>query len=401
MDLFLQFGYGMLKHTEELTNKWNGGTVILSPRDLKLDQMKNIQSKISNNSGNVLLDPQFYLPRGDHKKLMDHDFWPDLYNTDNFFHSDKLPEMMKKIYYDYNLNISTSAFILPGLYLSEINEDWFALHELILNEASKLNPEIPVFATICLSSESVLSQESVHSLLENLETWNVDGFYIVPEHPRNDYLIVNPNWLLNLMDLCAGLKLLNKKVIVGYSTHQSLILGLAKIDAISSGTWINVRMFTEDKFNGKKEESVIKRTTWYYCPQALSEYQIDFLGIAHSLGILEKLKANEIFDSNYSEILFRGADPTTVNFSEREAFRHYLHCLHYQANNVVKDSFDSTYNALKLSLEAAQNMTDYFLLKGVRGKYRDFSNVLDSTVSAIDAFRAIRGLIYTHNWNSL
>jgi hypothetical protein len=37
MELYLQFGYGMMEHTRRLVDEWDGGTVILSPRDLTVN----------------------------------------------------------------------------------------------------------------------------------------------------------------------------------------------------------------------------------------------------------------------------------------------------------------------------------------------------------------------------
>jgi hypothetical protein len=39
VELYLQFGYGMMDHTISLLRTWGGGGVILSPRDLKQGQL--------------------------------------------------------------------------------------------------------------------------------------------------------------------------------------------------------------------------------------------------------------------------------------------------------------------------------------------------------------------------
>jgi hypothetical protein len=201
------------------------------------------------------------------------------------------------------------------------------------------------------------------------------------------------------MDFCAGLKNLNKKVIVGYSNHQHLCLAAAKVDAIASGTWINVRVFPIDKFRNPEPDSVSRRTTWYYCPQALSEYQIAFLDMAQKAGILDKIKADGSFQSKYADILFSGASPTTVKFSEREAFRHYLQCLKIQADQATRGTFNETINGLIMQLETANQLTQYFRSYGVRGKNRDFSEVVDINISAIDSFKNTRGFMFSKKWD--
>lgn len=85
MELYLQFGYGMMDHCRVLLSSWGGGTAILSPRDLTDDQLRRLGADLAAVPGaNTLLDPQFYLPHSDHKKLCEHDYWPKDYETTVF-----------------------------------------------------------------------------------------------------------------------------------------------------------------------------------------------------------------------------------------------------------------------------------------------------------------------------
>ena len=66
MNLFLQFGHGMLEHSRHLIRKWGEGCVIFSPRDMTSEQMKGLSGDILECGGRTLLDPQLFLPRGTH-----------------------------------------------------------------------------------------------------------------------------------------------------------------------------------------------------------------------------------------------------------------------------------------------------------------------------------------------
>ena len=57
MKFFLQFGYGMLAHSKHLISKWGEGTVILSPRDMTLEQIKALPKDIAKYGGKALFDP--------------------------------------------------------------------------------------------------------------------------------------------------------------------------------------------------------------------------------------------------------------------------------------------------------------------------------------------------------
>lgn len=402
MELFLQMGHGMKAHSLELLSKWGEGTVILSPKNMTLNQMKSIVNNIQQRNGSVLIDSQFYMPRTSQEKLHLHSFWPQDYDTNTFFNGRGIKEMLRILLDEYIYPLEAAAFIIPTLYLENTNEDWNNSTERIISSLSNFQMSIPKYLTVCVGEELLKNEESTHLLIEQLENYPVNGFYIVPTHPNNSYLVDNVSWLLNLLDLASGLKLLGKKVIVGYSNHQLLFLSLARVDAICAGSWLKTRMFPLGDFSENDDEQVGgRRSTWYYCPQALSEYQVPFLDVAHRGGILYDMKSPEIYDSEYSAILFNGAQPTTVNFSETEAFRHYLNSLKMQCLEVSKETYEDTKSYLKMIFETAIDLTSYFRKNGIRGKHRDFNNVGESNLSVLDAFDNIRGLIYNTKWQEI
>ena len=65
-------------------------------------------------------------------------------------------------------------------------------------------------------------------LIERAESWAARAYYVVCEHPNGQYLVDDPNWIANVLDICAGLRLLGAEVILGYCNHQMLVAGAAK-----------------------------------------------------------------------------------------------------------------------------------------------------------------------------
>ncbi|MFA6811073.1 MAG: hypothetical protein WCR47_08460 [Desulfoplanes sp.] len=401
MDLYLQIGHGMMGHCRHLIEKWGEGTVILSPKNMTKAQILKFSSDIKKLNGSVLIDPQFYIPRSSQHNLHKHSFWPDDFSSTNaFFTGNGLDVFLRTFIEDYVLPAACSALIVPGLLLDdEVNEDWDTINHSIFDSLSKFNLSIPKYMTLCIGSNVFMSEDKTHALLEMVEDYPVEGFYLIPEHPGNDYLVDNVSWLFNVMDFVAGLKIKNKHIIIGYSNHQFLAFALAKADAICAGSWLKTRMFPRGDFDIDEETSFGRKTTWYYCPQALSEYQVPFLDIASRAGILEQFKPSAIFGSQYADNLFTGAQPTTVAFNEALAFRHYLHCLRYQCHDVSKNTYDETKTYLQLLFETASDLSDYFRSHGVRGKYREFSNVADTNLGLLDAFDSMRGLAFKTKWN--
>ena len=271
MELYLQFGWGMMEHCRSLLRLWNGGTVVLSPRDLEPEQLPTFAAslrKIPNTS--VLLDPQFYLPHGDHERLCKHEYRPKQYQTTVFFQGPELRALLGRLS-TLNGELGSAAFLLPGLFASAVTNDWLQTQRMILEEAGELNQPLPLVATVALSGDAVRSADQVTAFLEHAEKQRAPGYYVVCEHPKGDYLVPDEAWLTNVLDLVAGLRLLGSRVVLGYCNHQMLIAAVAKATAICSGTWMNVRSFPPEKFRATYDEERKQKSTWYYCPQALSE----------------------------------------------------------------------------------------------------------------------------------
>ena len=279
MELYLQFGYGMMDHSRELLTRWGAGTVVLSPRDLKPERLAGFAAEINRiDNACVLVDPQFYLPHCDHERLCSHDFWPSDYESQLFWQGPPLSELLTKLI-ALNSACGCEDFILPGMLATRIDDDWVGSQKAILDEAASLNPDMQLISSIALAGDVAKDQSQIATLLEETEKWSPAGYYVVCEHP-GDYLVEDPNWLANVLDLVAGLRLQGKKVFLGYANHQLLAAAIVKPTAICSGTWMNVRSFPPQKFQSAFDDEIKKRAKWYYCPHTLSEYKLPFLDIA-------------------------------------------------------------------------------------------------------------------------
>lgn len=399
MDLYLQFGHGMKEHCKYLLSKWGKGTVILSPRDLDPDknQIIRFSHEFHTCNGGVLIDPQLYDPRANHHTLTKHNYWPSDYVTGLWTGGPALNSLLEEIY-QLNNEAGTIGYIIPGLYCERVDDNWLAVQETIIASSSGIMKDKERYATLCLSAESIRFEDQIETIINRTEEWDVDGYYIVADHPNNQYLVEDPVWLGNLLILSSGLKLQGKKVIVGYSSHQMLCLVTTNIDAIASGTWLNVRSFSLDKFHENEDNDPSRRAKWYYCPQAMSEYKIPFLDLAYRSKILDQMAPDRLFASDTSDVLFSGAQPSTVNYPEGASFRHYLTCLRYQCIHSKRPTFRETVDAQIIMLETAERYIKNFQKHGVRGQDRDFFNLIDVNRAAITILEETRGFVLDREW---
>ena len=400
MELILQFGWGMIEHCRSLIESWHGGTVIMSPRDLSPAQLDRLANSINGLSGgHVLLDPQLYLPHSDHHRLLSHNFWPQNFDSQVFWTS---PEM--DIYIDRliqrNHELGCSEFIVPGILAPQLSDDWLDVQNIIIDATLDMGCGLPTLGTVALSAEAVSNQDYVGDLLSRAESWGVDGYYCVFEHPRGLYLSDDPNWLTNALDIVAGLKMLGKKVIIGYCNQQFLSCCITKVDAIASGTWMNVRCFPPEKFRTSVDD-VKQRSTWYYCPQSLSEYTMPYLDMAYRLSLLDMIAPADPFQNEFTHNLFRGQQPSSVGLSEKKSFRHYLHCLRAQVIDSVKSGYDETLQSHRTLLNSVQQLTNELYSQGIFGQSRDFKDIAFANLSAISAIDRTRGALLRRSWSTI
>lgn len=399
MELYLQFGYGMMEHCRSLIKHWGKGTVILSPRDLSENQLEKLSSEILKLGGNVILDPQLYNPElTNHDRLITHSFWPA---PSRFPNGADLNKCLVSLI-DINRNIGAKQIILPGCIANRIDDDWLECQRQVIEEWQRCDAsDLSAIMTVAISYDALKSDDQVQLLLESIHVWDVTSIYLVCEHPNGDYLVTDPGWLANATDLVAGIRLASKQVIVGYCNHQMLLLACSAATAIASGTWMNVRSFNEEKFRLSDDDEIKQRSIWYYAPHLFSEYKIGYLDLAQKMKMLGQLQTDPMYGSNYATDLFTAIQPQVANFTEQQAFRHYLECLRYQTSHSIKATFDETIDAYMKQLEYAEINLNALHANNIKGQKRDFLECIDANRGAIGYLTSNRGAVLRRKWTTL
>ncbi len=394
MDLYLQLGHGMMGYCEELITTWGEGTVILSPRDLTEEQTEKFAKKLHNINGQTLFDPQYYNPRAEHHKLTKWSHWlPKDFDT-SLFYDDKFLDSKFNAIKNINDYCKTDSYIIPSPLCDEVDKYWIQEQKLFINKAIEIFDDKDKYITLALCFDVIIDEKAIEKIIDISLSWNVEGYYIVPE---GKYLEDDSNWLINLAQLVAGLKLQNKKVIVGYSSHEMLSLACANVDAIASGTFLNIRSFSAGKFDNPDMDAVSRRSVWYYCPQTLSEYGKRALDRAYEYNVLDDLKPFGK-TNKYIEILFRGAKPSTVKFGDSLAFKHYLLTLKKQCLLSKKDTFDNTIDYHQKLSDNAYEQIRQLEKNGVRETKRSFSDIVDVYQDTLFKLKRERGALLKRKW---
>jgi hypothetical protein len=414
MDFGIQMGHGMKGIAETLLEKWGGGTLVLSPRNSQANAKVTAKEKLielardfSDDMNQILIDPQLFSTKSASRNLEMFPHWQlcsgDLSST--------YRQVVQEII-DLNTACECESIILPSATSYQIDKTWKKLQLSIINEANKVSTKSDYYVTVALGFDVIKDIEQVDSIIAEVEKWDGKGVYLVCEHYNHEYLTDQPLWLLNLMLLVAGIKRTQKRVLFGYASHQMLQLSLAGCDCMFSGNFLNVRKFQTETFEGPTDDSVSRRTKWYYVPQALSEFKVTTLDIAHQLGELSVLRT-PYDDEEFVDMLFNDVVlPSNTNYNETFSFKHYLHCLKRQCEQFTRQSYLDTFNSFQSYLQTAELILMGLKDKGIfdgdrnfarqssfRGA-RNFADAFSASSQSVSAFDSQMRFLMEHEWDN-
>ena len=183
---------------------WRGATVILSPQNLyPTGKLAPYAASLRKVKGRVLFDPQLYSPRKYHKNLEKHSYWSrDSATKISIGDCHALLSTLA----DINMQIGSDAYILPSSIIDRIDQRWGRVQGVIANQARQLASGKKTLITVALGKDVLSDNSQVETIIHYAAQWDVDGIYIVSEHPDKHYLIDKPIWVANLLSLVAGLK---------------------------------------------------------------------------------------------------------------------------------------------------------------------------------------------------
>lgn len=402
MKLGIQMGYGSKGMTVELVKRWGGGVAMLSPRVFQTpksgcleDRMVETSSTLRRVGADVLLDPMLYEQGDPLGKIAGLEYCKAMRGD----LQENYRQVVERIV-ELNRACGTRFTVLPAITSSKTDDGWFALQGAMIDYAERQGPASPVIPTVALGPRVLEGADELAAAAERMGRWDVEGVYLVCERPDGDYLTGNPLWLCNLALLAAWLKRSGKKVLVGYASHQMLVLALAKCDYLFSGNYLNMRRFRSDDFKREEEDSgPSRRATWYYAPHFFSEFKVVTLDLAYQAGKLGKL-ATPLAEP-YASVLFGGTRPSTTEYSESDSFKHYLYCLHAQCRQFSVDTYDGTLAAVRSSLANAESLIDGLRKWGIYDRDRSFADALPASLQAVEAFNREIGGLLSFEWQSL
>jgi len=378
MRFLLQQGARMLNLIGEFIGNHDKSGVILSPRICRREQMEKHIDRFRKNDAIILFDPQFYEPRTDLPNILSFPYWGGYdFQTNTFNPVDFCQRVIE--YQIEHLNVHT--VIIPGRYTNSISDSWLKMQYKFAETASKALLDKDIFTTLALGPDAILNRETFNTVIDELINFPVRGVYFVFEHPDNQFLIDNEEFIYAILDATLSMALSGKSVVIGYANQQSLIFAASGVESIASGNYRNVRMFDHNMFSSK-ETGIRQRSVWYLDGNSLGEYKTPELSLAYRKGL------NSYFGplTSYSKNLLESDDPGNVRWGERNAFRHYLELINDLWKGFEEVPKNQRYIAVNDFLVKIKNHNAQLIEKGFNPGERGFHNVIESTISALNAF---------------
>lgn len=248
--------------------KWNldslrednaGDGLILSPVN---DEVKKIEALPIEIRRRSIFDPQYYFPKDRKGKLVTYPFFPanmiEGITTADF---EEIAYESAQRCVRFQADNDFEYIVIPTRYFDELPSNPLEkLDALCVNpfcEAVRIvRPAKPVLLTVIAKHIQVVNSELRDELLNWITSkTDIDGVYLILERNTVSKQIKDSHFLSEALKIIYALKLNDLRVIVGYCNTEGLLYSIAGPDAITMGSYENLRMFGPKRFrNAEKRD---------------------------------------------------------------------------------------------------------------------------------------------------
>lgn len=350
MKLYHQTGHNFAWNIQSYENDKAGDGLIYSPLNISYDKLKHLDISLRNTS---YFDPQLFLPSHGHKGLLTYDYFPtsviDKYSSSDY---ENIKNEIAKRYIEMLTDLSFPHIIIPNKYMEIESSKYFdQVYDNFITPHCDLipsNTSIDKYLTVIINKTKLLDNEARDSILDWLTGLSeIDGVYLLFDIKRTSKQIKEADVLAEALFFIHVLKISRKKVIIGYSNSEGMLFSIANPDAITCGSYENLRNFsmTVKRFDepDKKQQ---------HGPNARLYSSILYQWIEYTyIGAIKRLypNFNNIFsDSVYKPLMF---EPTFKwHFQKSELYKHYFLELAKQVQAIPNDLSERK-NELTLSFQ--------------------------------------------------
>lgn len=250
--LFHQVGHCSNWNIDSFTQDSCGDGLILSPVHQSSTQIEGMDKAIKTKS---FLDPQYYLPSSQKKKLHTFKFFPEFisngFETIDFSNFAKLSA---EECISFQVQNGFDRIIIPARYFDQMLPEYTERQEAytvkpFLDVIERVAPDKPIYITLPVTSHMIINESYRIHLLNWITMFpEISGVYLFASNERKTKQIADEQYLFSFIEFCKELKEAELDVVVGYVNVEGLLFSLVGDVSITMGAFENTRIFSLDKF---------------------------------------------------------------------------------------------------------------------------------------------------------
>lgn len=362
-NFFIQMGYNGGKLGPDMMEREFADGAILSPADFDKDRNMELAREFHDANGDVLFDPQFYIPRADRENLESYDYFGE-HGGDDFDTADvggDLTDLSERLI-ELQDWLEVDAYLSPARTLDTFSttkiDEWLDYTEAFIRAVDDIGRGIPVLASLPLEGKPLNDKDQRDTLLNRITGVDPEGFYVSVEFDQsNRYPLSGASNVYSYLDLLNTLRKNRFEVLVGHTHHVAhLFMGIG-INAFASGHYNNLRAFDQRRWDPDNNQGGGRLITKYYTDKLLNELRLD-----PDLDLMYQKSGFDMdeirMSSPYDTPLFNSSDPpSTVGWNfRRGAWDHYLWSCYQISRRYRGKSLTERYEAAMSKIVEAEDL---------------------------------------------
>jgi hypothetical protein len=322
--LLHQLGHQYQWNLQSHQNDHTGDGVIVGPRYMDPDKLSGIPYILRKQS---FFDPQFFLPNSARGKLQKYSFFPDVL-AGGFTTTEWSPVVSSECAngcVEFQRSMGFGSVVIPTRFYEGMPSDYISKqeHQFVtpfLACIGDLKLEVPVYLQLILTDQMLKDKPYREQILNWVTSFpEVSGVYLIYHVHNRQKQIGDIDLLMSLMSFISALKAANMSVVVGYTNAESALLLCAGPDAVTMGSYENLRMFNLRSF--EEADGSVRRgpNARVYIPRLLEWVEYQYIGaIRRVVGDIDEY----IGDDSYRMSMFE--PKYNWHFTKREPYMHYF-----------------------------------------------------------------------------
>lgn len=332
MSLYLQHGHGKSTRITDAYHDGSSSGVIFSARNEKIDKLKDYIAELrSLGTFTLMLDPQFHIssvsPPKDRYLPDDYGYYQPGRTTRDFTGTRKIQKYAQETL-DFQHRMDLDRIVSPTVIVSTFSDRWsqiaLQLADASCDHHSQMSSPKPLLLSFVVSESAFDSRADVDLFLDELTTWNADGFYFCIVRDEATYTQkFDPDRLAHIMYATYVLGKLNDfEVVFGYADYVGLALRAAGANAIASGWSQSLRQCHYSTFT-KTGNRAKRPPVRFSSGLLLNTILLSELEQIHSFERLSDVLSGVGLDAEIT----KATSPESSNWNERLAELHHWQTL--------------------------------------------------------------------------